>query len=83
MAEYFPEIKETYRLRRSRFQKSTCFQILQSERKDIGHDDGTALRFAVCYWHTFRSTGVDMFGSQTLFRNFRQGGDEIILAEQH
>ena len=23
----------------------------------------TALRFAVCYWHTFRGTGSDPFGS--------------------
>ena len=25
------------------------------------------LRFAVAYWHAFRSTGSDPFGAQTLF----------------
>jgi len=25
-------------------------------------------RFSVCYWHTFRGTGADPFGGQTLFR---------------
>jgi len=27
-------------------------------------------RFAVCYWHTFRGTGADPFGGQTLHRPF-------------
>ena len=26
------------------------------------------LRFSVCYWHTFRGTGVDPFGSPTMQR---------------
>ena len=25
-------------------------------------------RFSVCYWHTFRGTGADPFGGQTLHR---------------
>src|SRR5690242_2840416 len=26
------------------------------------------LRFAVCYWHTFKATGADPFGSPTMDR---------------
>ena len=27
-------------------------------------------RFSVCYWHTFRGTGADPFGGQTLHRSW-------------
>jgi len=31
------------------------------------------LRFSVTYWHTFRGTGADPFGPQTLFRSWDNG----------
>ncbi|MBX3439422.1 MAG: xylose isomerase, partial [Planctomycetaceae bacterium] len=33
------------------------------------------LRFSVCYWHTFRGTGVDPFGAPTLKRPWDDGSD--------
>ena len=34
-------------------------------------------RFTVCYWHTFRGTGADPFGAQTLFRPWEDGTDSV------
>lgn len=39
------------------------------------------LRFAVCYWHTFRGMGADMFGSPTLERPWDQHGDPMSVAK--
>lgn len=35
------------------------------------------LRFATCYWHTFRGTGADPFGSATLHRSWDDGSDSL------
>ena len=35
------------------------------------------LRFSVCYWHTFRGTGVDPFGSPTMQRPWEDGTDSV------
>ena len=35
------------------------------------------LRFSVCYWHTFRGTGVDPFGAPTMVRPWEDGTDSV------
>lgn len=35
------------------------------------------LRFSVCYWHTFRGTGVDPFGAPTLDRPWDDGSNSV------
>lgn len=35
------------------------------------------LRFSVCYWHTFRGTGTDPFGSATLVRPWDDGSNSV------
>ncbi len=35
------------------------------------------LRFTVCYWHTFRGTGSDPFGSCTMVRPWDDGSDSV------
>ena len=39
------------------------------------------LRFAVCYWHTFKSRGGDPFGAGTQIRPWNDSGDEMKAAE--
>ncbi|CAF4463977.1 unnamed protein product, partial [Rotaria magnacalcarata] len=39
------------------------------------------LRFAVCYWHTFRGIGADMFGAPTFDRPWDQSGNEMQIAK--
>ncbi|MEZ6140813.1 MAG: xylose isomerase [Zavarzinella sp.] len=38
------------------------------------------LRFAVCYWHTFRGTGSDPFGPGTALRPWEDGTDSVDMA---
>ncbi|KXU38213.1 xylose isomerase [Cephaloticoccus primus] len=40
------------------------------------------LRFSVAYWHSFRGTGADPFGSGTITRKWEQGKDEISVAKK-
>lgn len=35
------------------------------------------LRFAVCYWHTFRGAGVDIFGAATIQRHWDDGSQSM------
>lgn len=35
------------------------------------------LRFTVCYWHTFRGTGADPFGSGTMVRPWDEGSNSV------
>ncbi len=39
------------------------------------------LRFAVCYWHTFKGTGADPFGPGTAIRPWNDSGDPMKVAE--
>jgi xylose isomerase len=38
------------------------------------------LRFAVAYWHTFRGTGSDPFGTGTMLRPWEDGTDSLEMA---
>jgi xylose isomerase len=38
------------------------------------------LRFAICYWHTFRGTGADPFGPGTIQRPWEDGTDSLDMA---
>lgn len=38
------------------------------------------LRFAVCYWHTFRGTAADPFGAGTIQRPWEDGSDSVNMA---
>jgi xylose isomerase len=40
------------------------------------------LRFAVCYWHTFRGTGSDPFGPGCNLRPWEDGADSVAMAEK-
>ncbi len=40
------------------------------------------LRFAVCYWHTFRGTGSDPFGPGTAVRPWEDGTDSVDMAQK-
>ena len=38
------------------------------------------LRFSIAYWHSFRGTGMDMFGAATTFRPWEEGSDPVPIA---
>jgi xylose isomerase len=53
----------------------------ESERVE-GKTMAEHLRFAVVYWHTFRGTGSDPFGSGTMHRPWDDGSDSVENAQR-
>jgi len=39
------------------------------------------LRFSIAFWHSFRGTGTDMFGSATILRPWEVDGDPMAVAQ--
>ena len=50
-----------------------AFKVYDKDRVVLGKKLGDWLRLTVCYWHSFCSTGVDMFGSGTWNRPWTVG----------
>ncbi|HOK09806.1 MAG TPA: xylose isomerase [Candidatus Hydrogenedens sp.] len=82
MAEYFPEVQKPIAYEGPDSKNPLAFKHYNPKEKVLGKTMEQHLRFAVCYWHTFRGSGADMFGAPTLFRNFRQAKDEMEAAEK-
>ena len=47
-----------------------AFKHYNPKERVLGKTMAQHLRFSVCYWHTFKATGMDPFGTQTLFRSW-------------
>ncbi len=80
MSSYFPGISEI----RHEGRESTnplSFRWYDKDRKVGGKTMGEHFRFAVAYWHTFKGTGSDMFGSGTYNRPWNKGGNPLKVAE--
>ena len=71
MPEYFPEVKAIkYEGPDSR--NPLAFRHYNPKQKVLGKTMAEHLRFAVCYWHTFKSAGADMFGAPVYNRADRK-----------
>lgn len=80
MPEYFPEVKRIeYEGPDSK--NPLAFKHYNAKEKVLGKTMAEHLRFAVCYWHTFKSLGGDPFGPGTMIRNFNQSDDPMKVAE--
>ncbi|MGC3996500.1 MAG: xylose isomerase [Anaeromyxobacter sp.] len=58
-----------------------AFRWYDPERKVLGKRMEDHLRFAVCYWHTFCSTGSDPFGGATFTRSWNRPADAMEAAK--
>jgi len=47
-----------------------AFKYYNRDEVILGKRMADWLRFAVCYWHTWRGPGLDMFGSGTISRTW-------------
>ena len=56
------------------------FRHYQPEEKVEGKTMQAHLRFAVCYWHTFRGMGGDPFGPGCAVRPWEDGTDSVDMA---
>ncbi len=76
MSEFFPDVpKIAFEGPRSR--NPLSFKHYDPDEVVEGRRLEDLLRFAVCYWHTFRGTGVDPFGAPTLLRPWDDGSDSV------
>jgi xylose isomerase len=56
------------------------FRHYNPDEKVEGKTMKEHLRFAVCYWHTFRGTGGDPFGPGCAVRPWEDGSDSVEMA---
>ena len=57
------------------------FRHYNADEKILGKSMAEHLRFAVCYWHTFKGTGSDPFGPGTMIRPWDAPSDPMEAAE--
>ncbi|MBN1476908.1 xylose isomerase [Candidatus Sumerlaeota bacterium] len=81
MKVFFPEVKEPIRYEGPDSKNPLAFKHYQANRKILGKTMAEHLRFAVCYWHTFKGLGSDMFGAPTMVRRYNASGDPMRIAE--
>jgi xylose isomerase len=80
MSEYFPEVKKIqYEGPNSR--NPLAFKQYNPQEKVLGKTMAEHLRFAVCYWHTFKGLGNDPFGPGTMIRNYNESSDPMKVAD--
>jgi xylose isomerase len=75
-ASYFPDVpKIAYEGPKSK--NPLAFKHYNPDEVVEGQKMKDLLRFSVCYWHTFRGTGTDPFGSATLNRPWDDGSNSV------
>jgi len=78
---WFSEVKDIqYQGPQSR--DPLAFKYYNASEVVLGKPMKEWLRFSVCYWHTFRGVGVDMFGGATIKRPWDDGTDSIENAKR-
>ena len=76
MAQFFPDVPHIeYEGPKSKNQ--LAFKHYDPEQKVEGKKLKDLMRYTVCYWHTFRGTGSDPFGSATLQRPWDDGTNSV------
>jgi xylose isomerase len=81
MAEFFPEVA-TIKYEGPDSRNPLAFKHYDASAVVLGKTMAEHLRFAVCYWHTFKGLGGDPFGPGTIIRNYNAGDDEMRIAER-
>ncbi len=80
MAEFFPGISKI-KFEGPDSKNPLAFKHYNPEEKVLGKSMAEHLRFAVCYWHTFKGTGSDPFGPGTMVRPWDAPSDPMEAAE--
>ena len=80
MAEYFTEVKQV-KYEGSDSRNPLAFKHYDYEEVVLGKTMAEHLRFAVCYWHTFKNLGADQFGVNTIIRNYNDSSDPMKIAD--
>lgn len=81
MTVYFPEVSKPIEYEGPDSTNPLSFKHYDARARILGRTMAEHLRFAVCYWHTFKGGGTDPFGAATLVRNYNASGDPMKVAE--
>jgi len=79
MGEYFPDVKPI-QYEGPDSKNPLAFKHYNADEEVAGMKMRDHLRFSVAFWHTFKGTGTDPFGSATMVRPYGDG-DEMKVAE--
>jgi xylose isomerase len=81
MPAAFPEI-DKIKYEGPQSKNPLAFRWYNASEKVEGKTMAEQLRFAVVYWHTFRGTGSDPFGSATMVRPWDDGSESVENAQR-
>jgi len=81
MPAAFPEI-DKIKYEGPQSKNPLAFRWYNASEKVEGKSMAEQLRFAVVYWHTFRGTGSDPFGSATMHRPWDDGSESVENAQR-
>ena len=77
--DFFPDI-DTIRFEGPDSDNPLAFRWYDADRVVAGRTMAEHLRFAVSYWHSFNSEGIDIFGAGTLDRPWLEPGRDPMAA---
>ena len=80
MTEFFPEVKAV-QYEGPDSKNPLAFKHYNPKQRILGKTMAEHLRFSVCYWHTLKGMGQDMFGPPIFVRNYDCAGDPMKAAE--
>jgi len=67
---YFPQVQDKVKYEGPDSKNPLAFKHYNPDEKVMGKTMREHLRFAVCYWHTFKGLGGDQFGGPTIIREY-------------
>ena len=80
MREFFPKVKKI-KYEGAYSKNPLSFKHYNPSEKVLGKTMRDHMRFAVCYWHTFKGLGNDPFGPGTIIRDYNNASDPMEVAE--
>jgi xylose isomerase len=75
--EYFRDITKSIPYEGKESKNPLAFKYFNQSQRVGNKTMAEHLRFSVAYWHTLRADGTDMFGSESMFRDWRKPSDPL------
>jgi len=80
--EFFPKIGKIPYSPNAAPTETLAFRHYNADEQIAGKSMAEWLRFAVCYWHTFRGKGLDIFGGNTITRSWDDESNSLENAKR-
>jgi len=80
MKQFFPTVPQI-RYEGPESDNPLAFRHYKADQVIMGKTMAEHLRFAVCYWHTFKGLGSDQFGAPTIVREYMKSKNPMKQAE--